>query len=221
MAGGIGYKWEGSSVKVLTGYIGSGSPSPTISAITQASPPVVTSTAAHGLADGDVVRITGAGGMTEVNGKTFIVNVTGASTFELLGVDGTGYGAYTSGGVFDEAAFSNWCNLTNYNQTGGTKPEIPTTTICSDAAEFLLGLRDFGTTSMDYLFAPLTDTIQVALNAFDASGAIMAVRIELPDGGGTLVQLGFVQQTSAQSGNGAVWTGTTVIRNTGARQDFA
>jgi len=220
MAGGIAYKWEGSSVKVLTGYTGSGSPSPTISAITQASPPVVTSTA-HGLTDGDVVKITGAGGMTEVNGKTFIIEELSANTFSLLGVDGTGYGAYTSGGVFDEGAFSNWCQLTNYNQTGGTKPEIPTTTICSDAAEFLLGLRDFGTTSLDYLFAPLTDTIQVALNAFDASGAIMAVRVELPDGGGTLVQLGFVQQTSAQAGNGTVWTGTTVIRNTGARWDFA
>lgn len=219
MAGGIAYKWEGSSVQVLTGYTG-GSPSLPLTGITKASPPVVTSTA-HGLADGDVVKLSGVVGMTEVNGKTFVVDVLSANTFSLLGIDGTGYGTYVSGGDVDEATFSTWCNLTNYNQTGGTKPELPTTTICSTAAEFLLGLRDFGTTSLDYLFAPLTDTVQVALNDLDASGAIMAVRVLLPESGGTLVQLGFVQQTSATAGNGTVWTGTTTIRNTGARWDFA
>lgn len=69
-----------------------------ISAATQANPVVVT-TAAHSYANGDEVFISGIAGMTELNGKFFtIANVTG-TTFELVGVDGTGYGAWSSGGT--------------------------------------------------------------------------------------------------------------------------
>lgn len=75
-----------------------------ITAITQASPGVITSNA-HGFANGDWVYIAGVGGMTQLNGDTFeVANVT-ANTFTLkdiysgLAVDTTSYGAYTSGGT--------------------------------------------------------------------------------------------------------------------------
>ncbi len=219
MASGLAYKFQGSQIAVLVDYAASGSPSIPITGITKASPPVVTAVA-HGLTDGDVVRITGVGGMTEVNSGVFIVNVTAANTFELLGVDATGYGTYTSGGDADEGTFSNWCELTNYSRTGGTSPEIPRTTICSTAREYVLGLPDYGTTTIDFNFAPRT-TIQTAIQGFYENGNIMAVRVTLPEGGGTLVQLGFVQQTSESAGVDGLWTGSMTIRNTGAREDFA
>lgn len=68
-----------------------------ISAATQANPVVIT-VEGHEFEDGDKIGIFNVQGMTELNGKTYeIANVT-ATTFELAGVDGTGYTAYDDGG---------------------------------------------------------------------------------------------------------------------------
>ena len=68
-----------------------------ITNITQANPAVVTS-AAHTLTTGDIVTIYGVVGMTQVNGGTFTVDVINTSSFQLRGVNSTGYTAYSSGG---------------------------------------------------------------------------------------------------------------------------
>ena len=69
----------------------------TIGGATQANPVVVTATA-HGFSDGDTVRIARVVGMTELNGNAYTVANKTANTFELSGVDGTGFTAYSSGG---------------------------------------------------------------------------------------------------------------------------
>lgn len=76
----------------------------TITAITKATPPVVTS-AAHGFSNGDWIKISGVVGMTELNDRTFeVANVT-TNTFALLDVTtdaslvGADYTTYVSGGV--------------------------------------------------------------------------------------------------------------------------
>lgn len=71
-----------------------------ITNITQANPAVVTITG-HGAFSGDTIDLAAIGGMTELNGTSPEINVLGANTFELVGVDSTGYGAYTSGGTGD------------------------------------------------------------------------------------------------------------------------
>jgi len=219
MAGGRRYKFQGSTVSVLTGYDAE-SPSPAISAITKANPAVVT-TGTHNLVDGDVVQITGVVGMTEVNNNSYIVNVTSSTQFELVDIDSTGYGTYTSGGHIDKGLFSNFCELTGYNRTGGTKPEIDATTICSvDFREYELGLGDLGTAQLDFNFAPET-AIQSALRSFDSSGDITAVRIVLPKGGGQRTVLGFVQQTSERAAVNGMWTGSMTLKLTGAPFDVA
>ena len=70
----------------------------TISNITQANPAVVTATG-HNHLDGDEVEIRFVGGMTEINNRRYIVKNRTNNTFELLGVDSTGFGAYTSNGT--------------------------------------------------------------------------------------------------------------------------
>lgn len=217
MSSGLRYKWQGSRVAISTTF--DSTTTDPVSAITQASPAVVTETG-HGRASGDVVRLTGILGMTDLNGTINVIQVLTANTYALLGVDSTGYAAYVSGGEADGAVFSNFCELTAYNRSGGSSPEIDATTICSDAAEFELGLPDSGTTQLDYNFVPLS-TIQAAMTAADKSKARIAVKITLPGNGGFMVQAGFVQQTSEQAGNGTLWTGSTTIRNTGLRYDFA
>jgi len=75
----------------------------TISAITKANPAVVTANS-HGYSNGDEVVITAVAGMTEVNGKRFLVADKTTNTFELQDKDGvdinsSGFTTYTSGGV--------------------------------------------------------------------------------------------------------------------------
>lgn len=66
--------------------------------ITKANPGVVVTDLNHGYATGQVVEINGALGMTAVNGVPFTVTVVDEKTFSI-GVDTTGYGTYTGGGV--------------------------------------------------------------------------------------------------------------------------
>ena len=73
---------------------GDGSPA-TITGITQANPAVVTATG-HGLSDNDNILISNVNGMTEVSGGTYRMNYLDANSFELIGVNSTGYGAFTS-----------------------------------------------------------------------------------------------------------------------------
>lgn len=87
-------------------------PAKTITGATQADPVVITS-ASHGYNDGDEVFIDDVGGMTELNGKFYLVANKDTNTFELTDIDGndidgTGYTAFTSGGnVSVIAEFSN------------------------------------------------------------------------------------------------------------------
>ena len=82
----------------------------TISGITQASPGVVTATA-HPFSDGDIIRITNVGGMTEINGKIYKVANSATNTFELntradVDVDTSAFTAYQSGGQARERVTS-------------------------------------------------------------------------------------------------------------------
>ena len=75
----------------------------TISGITAANPPVVTATG-HGFSNGDEVYISGVLGMTEVNGKYFLVANKNTNDFQLQdidasNIDGTAYTAYSSAGT--------------------------------------------------------------------------------------------------------------------------
>ena len=82
----------------------------TITAVTAANPPVVTS-ASHGFSNGDVIQIDDVGGigtdagMTELNGNRYTVASAATNSFALqtvavspANVDGSAYTAYVSGG---------------------------------------------------------------------------------------------------------------------------
>lgn len=226
MAGGKRVKFQNTRIQFLVGW-SADSPSGVVSAISKADPAVVSETA-HGRVDGDVVRITGALGMTEVNGIPFVVNQTESGTYELLDVDSRAYGTYTSGGVADLALFSTLCELTGFNRTGGTSPEIPATSQCSDAQEFEIGLPDFGTAQVDFNYAPDV-AVQQAIEAAYLAGSPFAYRINYYTGKAAIdagtpyafaIGFGTVQQTNEQGAVGGLWTGSFTIRSTGKRYVF-
>ncbi len=74
-----------------------------ITSVTQANPPLVTSSAAHDLADNDLIYTRYNNNVDELNRGFWKVNVKSATTFELLDpedgsdVDGTGWAAYSAG----------------------------------------------------------------------------------------------------------------------------
>ncbi|MEH6358832.1 MAG: ubiquitin-activating E1 FCCH domain-containing protein [Pseudomonadales bacterium] len=79
---------------------------------TQADPVVITSNS-HGLQNGDKIFITGVGGMVELNTNTYIVANKSTNNFDLEEVtggtvDGTGFGAYTSGGTINTDRTESW-----------------------------------------------------------------------------------------------------------------
>lgn len=74
-----------------------------ISAATNANPLVITDTA-HGYNNGDWVYVSGIGGMTQLNGLTWIVANKTTNTYQLTDlfgttVNSTAFGTYTSGGT--------------------------------------------------------------------------------------------------------------------------
>jgi len=101
--GAINYRYRVTTVAEETyeeSYSGFGA-SQAITGITKANPAVVTYSGADNFENGDEIYIASVGGMVEVNGLKFTVaNLNaGANTFELSGIDSTGYTTYTSGGT--------------------------------------------------------------------------------------------------------------------------
>jgi len=78
----------------------------TITAATQANPVAITTLVPHAFYTGMEIRISGITGMTQLNGNTYYVTKTGASTVTLYSdpellttVNGTGYSTYVTGGT--------------------------------------------------------------------------------------------------------------------------
>ncbi|HVZ63335.1 MAG TPA: ubiquitin-activating E1 FCCH domain-containing protein, partial [Lacunisphaera sp.] len=90
--------------------------SASIKAVTKANPGVVTTTAAHGFADGNIVYISGVKGMTELNGNTYMVKNPTSTTFQLyttagVKVNTSGYTTYSKNGTIQRCTLST-CEIT-------------------------------------------------------------------------------------------------------------
>lgn len=148
----------------------------TITAITAATPPVVTS-AAHGYANGDIVFIDGVVGMVEVNGRVFQVANKADDTFELEGVVGLNvYTAYSSGGSAYKLTMTEVGEVSSISGFDGTAPEINTTHLRSTAKEYLIGLQDYGGMQLA-LNLDNSDTGQTLMRAIKAAATVKGFQI--------------------------------------------
>lgn len=122
-----------------------------ITAVTKANPAVVTS-AAHGYANGDKVTISGVLGMTQLNGNTYTVAGVTTNTYQLSGIDSTGFTTYVSGGAAMQIV--NISAITNAN------PGVITAThhqFANGDAVFISGVKGLvGLTGQQYLVAGVT-----------------------------------------------------------------
>ncbi|MEO6709308.1 MAG: phage tail tube protein [Planctomycetota bacterium] len=190
----------------------------TITGISKANPAVVTATA-HGLAIGDVVKLSEINGMTELDGQEFVVGtVPTANTFSLSGVDSTGYATFSSdspaNATVQKVTFTDFCELTGFQQQDAAASEIDVTTICSTAKEFEVGLSDSGSLTLDYNYAG-KETVQAALRAAKIAGTQIAFKLVLPNSGGTLIMFGSVQSQSISGTVSDVIKGNATIKLSG------
>jgi Phage tail tube protein, TTP/Ubiquitin-activating enzyme E1 FCCH domain len=213
MAKGQTLKFQGSTLAVVTGSTGTQA----ITGATKANPCVLTCTA-HTFIVGDVVRISGIVGMTQLNGNDYVVSTVATNSITLFGVDSTDYTTWASGGIAAKGTFSNFCELTGFDRSGGAAADIPVSTICSDAEESEVGLRSFGTLKLDYNYA--STAVVSAFEAAQSAGTALMVKRVLPKSAGATVWNTLVLETGEGAQVNEVWKGQASLKITGAAFNF-
>ena len=144
-----------------------------LSAITKASPCVVTTGSAHGYSTGDYVLMT-VSGMYQLNYRVFRITAASGSTFTLEGEDTTNYGTYVSGTCQKITFGTTLATLTTVNASGGDFSFIDTTTIHDSIKTQIPGLPNPSTYTFESFWDP-SDTGLVALKAASDASAQRAI----------------------------------------------
>ena len=161
-------KWANVAVSVQSALAAT----KTITAITKASPGVVSSTT-HGYSNGDYVLLT-VQGMYQVNYRVFRVSSVAADSFALEGEDSTNYGTFVSGTAQKITFGTSLATLTSINASGGDFDFIDTTTIHDNIKTQVPGLPNPATYTFDSFWDP-SDAGLVALKSASDSQAQRAI----------------------------------------------
>lgn len=110
----------------------------TVTAVTKANPGVATATS-HGLSNGDVLKITAAAGMVELNGQVVRVANIDTNTFELEGIDTTDFSTWESGTVEEVTAWYTVSQATDIDLGNASPTELDGSTLLSKRTVTLYG----------------------------------------------------------------------------------
>lgn len=159
--------------------------------------PVILTSAAHGLANGDVVAIAGiVGTLSALNGTTQVVQNVTANTFS---VDFNALGlVYTSGGTATPQTWTQIANVKTFNGIDGSAAEIDISNLQSSAKEYLMGLPDEGQFSVELDLDPL-DAGQIALLAARSAQTKKSFKLTLPNAN-TATFSGYAKKITASGG---------------------
>lgn len=170
-----GISAQGSTLEIATGTGGA----KTITAITVGSPGIVTS-AAHGLANGDVVTLAGiVGSMSALNGTKVTVTDVTTNTFAMYKTNTSGL-VYTSGGTATPQTYTKINGFLSFDGFDGSASDLDVTDLDSVAMEYINGLVDNGKFGFE-MKRIVADAGQIALRAKLVSGALTGFRLTLPD----------------------------------------
>lgn len=165
---------QGSYLQVATG---SGSPL-TISSIAEGDPTIATS-AAHGLALGDVVTISGATAPPGLD-ATFPIIAKTTNTFAIP-LDTTGAAALAGSPIATPVAWTRIANFKTVKGFDGKVAKLDATNLGSVAKEYVPGLYDPGQFTFD-VDVDMNDPGQIALRNFLYSAAVVSFKLTLPNG---------------------------------------
>ena len=176
----------------------------TLTAITKASPGVVSSTA-HGYSNGDFVYLE-VQGMWQLHGRVFRVASVATDTFQLEDVSGgTGlstaaFDTFTSGSAYKITFGTSITTATSMNVSGGDYSMIDTTTIHGNQKSEVPGLPNSLSMTFDNLWDP-TDAGQSAMKSASDAQAIRAFKFTFGTGGKIMVFAGYVGFAGAPAGS--------------------
>ena len=176
----------------------------TLTAITKASPGVVSSTA-HGYSNGDFVYLE-VQGMWQLHGRVFRVASVATDTFQIEDVSGgTGlstaaFDTFSGGSAYKITFGTSITTATSMNVSGGDYSMIDTTTIHGNQKSEVPGLPNSLSMSFDNLWDP-TDAGQAAMKAASDAQAIRAFKIVFGTGGKVMVFAGYVGFAGAPAGS--------------------
>lgn len=189
----------------------------TITGISAADPCVVTAT--HDFAVGDIVVLDGIVGMTELNGRAFVVSAISTTvSFTLAGVNSSAYTAYVSGGTAIEQTMTVVGNIKDFNIDQDAPSEIDITNLASTRKEFMIGLAGSWTMSCS-MDIDSTDTGQLELTDAQNDGLIRTFTITLASGK-VFAGRGYVMNFGAAGSPDSVVNGTLAVRGTGQPSFF-
>lgn len=164
-----------------TFYIGvSGGTSKNISAITKANPAVVTTSGAHSLSDGAIVKFSSAAGMTQINGRVAVVDVVTTSQFRAYGINSSAFTSYSGSGTVINNKFQ-INNVLTFQRGGAQKAQIDVTDLNSTSKEFLGGLQDQGTFTLGGKFKASDDGQEALRASYAFSGQSVPLKITYSD----------------------------------------
>jgi hypothetical protein len=150
-----------------------------IDAISVGFPAIVTSNG-HGLSNGTVIGLAGiTGTMAVLNGGKHVVANATADTFALLDVNTLGL-VFGAGGTATPVEYTQIKGLLSFDGFDGAASDIDSTDLDSEAMEYISGLRDEGKFGFEVKVLK-DDNGQIALRAARTSGAVVDMKLELPD----------------------------------------
>ena len=195
------YKWSNVAV-AMESALGAAL---SITGITKAAPGVVTTSAPHGLANGDYV-VLAIQGMFQINGKVFRVANIAASTFQMedvtggTGVSTVNFDGFTSG-TANKITFGNTISTaTSVSASGGDFSFIDTTTIHVNQKTQIPGVANAISFGKDHLWDP-TDAGQIAMKSASDQQAQKAFKFVFGANGAVMVFTGYVGFTGSPGGN--------------------
>jgi hypothetical protein len=153
----------------------------TVSAVTQASPGVATSTS-HGLANDTVGYFSSVGGMVQLEDQACRVKNQATNTFELQGLNTTNYTAYTSGNFTPVATWATLGEATSYSLGGGASEKLDVTTLLDTVRKEEIGLLPVQSVTMNVLAQDTPSAAMQLLESAVQTQAKVTVRITLANG---------------------------------------
>ncbi len=179
----------------------------TITAITKASPGVVSSTA-HGYSSGDYVVLS-VQGMFQVDQRVFRVASVTSDSFALEGEDSTNHDTFSSGTAQKITFGTSMTTATGLTASGGDFDFKDTTTIHTNVKTQVPGAANPATYTFDSLWDP-ADAGLVALKAASDVQGLRAVRFTFA-GGQKLAFNGYIGATLLPTGQAQDVVKTSVV----------
>jgi hypothetical protein len=185
----------------------------TLTAITKAAAGVVTTSAAHGLSNGDYVVLS-VQGMRQVDDRVFRVSSASGSTFTLEGEDTTAFDTFTSGTAQKITFGTSITTATSLSSSGGEFDFLDTTTIHQAARSQMPGLPSAASFGFDNIWDVSDAGLKAMKSASDAQ-AKRSFMFTFGTGGQIMVFNGYVGASLLPGGAAQqlVTTKTTITMN--------